>query len=112
MEEIHREILVYLSRIIVGVPQAIITDLFFPRKPLSIEERLNSRIRKQQFLILSQNGRVSSQAGVVQEQGRKIRDLENLLEDKESEIKRQVEFNKSLEFQLQEATSRLKRTRH
>ncbi len=111
MREIHTEVLGYLSRIIIGIPEAIKKDLLFPRKLQSLEEQLFSRIRKLNFLIQSQQDRLSSQAGVIQGQSREIRDRDLLLIEKDKEIKKLTETNRSLEFQLQEASSRHKRKR-
>ena len=109
MREIHKEVLDHLSRIIIAVPVAIKNNLLFPRKPLTIEEQLSSKIREQEILIQSKDRMISSKVGVIQEKSRRICNLETLLQKKDKEIQKQEETNKSLEFQLQEEASRHKR---
>ena len=111
MRENHIGVLGYLSRIIIGIPEAINKDLLFPRKPRALEEQLFSKIREQGFLIQNQQDSISYQAGVIQDKSREIRDRDFLLVQKDEEIKKLIETNRSLEFQLQEISSRNKRKR-
>ena len=98
-----------------GIGNAIISslknDLIFPVNPPPLEEQLFSRVRGQSSLIRSQQDKLSYQAGVIEEQSRRIRDRDHILFQKDQEIKRLTETNRSLEFQLREAASRNKRMR-
>ena len=97
--------------ILADIPAAIKNDLFFPQQPRTPEEQFISKMRGQRSMIISQQDRLSYQTGVIQEQSRGIRGLENLVIQKENEIKDLNDTIQSLEFQLQVETSRSKRWR-
>jgi hypothetical protein len=60
-------------------------------------------------MIISQQDRLIYQVGRIQEQNRRIRELEDLVSQKDNEIKNLKRDKQSLEFPLKERASRKKR---
>ena len=110
MSNILSSVLENLFGIVVSILTSIEKDLLFPLQPRSLEEQFFSKMRGQSSLISGQQNRLIYQTGVIADQNRGIRDRDDLLTQKDKEIRNLVETNRSLEFQLQEA-SRYKRWR-
>lgn len=111
MRDIIPSVLDNLSGIGISVIKSIKEDLLSPPQTHSLEEQLYFKNRRQNSLIQSQQDRINYQAGVVEDQSRGIRDRDDLLVQKDKEIRNLKETIRSLEFQLQEATSRSKHWR-
>jgi len=111
MREVVTSIWDSLSWIIHDIPAAINNYLLFPQSPLTPEEQIITKVRGQRSMIASQQDKLIYQTGVISEQSRGIRDLENLLIQKDKEIKNLKGTIWSLEFQLQTEASRSKRWR-
>jgi len=90
-----------LSGILIAVPAALKNDLLFPHQPHSPEELIISKVRGQRSMIENQQDRLVYQTGVIREQSRGIRDLEDLLTQREKEIKSLKSSLQALEFELE-----------
>lgn len=86
--------------ILADIPAAIKNDLFFPQQPRTPEEQFISKMRGQRSTIISQQDKLIYQTGMINEQCRRIRDLEDLNIQKDKEIKDLNRTIQSLEFQL------------
>jgi hypothetical protein len=111
MEEIPGMVLNSLFGIITNIMASFKNDLFFLSQPRSLEEQIFSKVRGQGAMIQSQQEKLSYQAGVIQDHNRALRDRDDLLIQKDHENQHLVEIIRSLEFQLQEQTSRSKHWR-
>ena len=111
MRENTPSILGELSGIGIAIISSLKNDLIFPVNPPPLEEQLFSRVRGQSSLIRSQQDKLSYQAGVIEEQNRRIRDRDHIIFQRDKDVKQLAETNRSLEFQLREAASRNKRMR-
>lgn len=89
-----------LGGIVVSVPKAFKYDFFFPRKPIPIEEQLRSQIKRLHLHSYRQLEKLIFLYGIIRAKNRMIRDLEDLLKDKDDEIKGLKKRIKSLELQL------------
>jgi hypothetical protein len=98
-----------LSLILTSIPSAIKNNLLFPPKHQSFQERIISKVKRQSSMIISQQDRLIYQVGRIQEQNRRIRELEDLVSQKDNEIKNLKRDKQSLEFPLKERASRKKR---
>lgn len=96
-----------------GIASNIITalkqNLFFPRQPQTLEEKLSSQVKKQLALLNSQQNRLVYQAGVIRRQSLELQEREKLLTQKDKELQTLRANNRSLEFQLRESSRQERR---
>ena len=86
-------------------------DLFFPIHPLSDSDKFRKKIMGQHKIIRSMQDDLSHKTSVIVHMERKIAQLDQLLADKDKELKRLKALLKSMEFRLHEETSRNMRKR-
>ena len=98
MDQIISITLSELSSIIGLTFKSIFNDLIFPTGPQTVEELVSSKIRGQNSMIRSQQDQMVYQTGVVQDLNRQIRDLKDLVDQKDKENERLNKLVKSLEF--------------
>jgi hypothetical protein len=95
-----------------GIAGNVVTalfDLFLPRQPQTLEEQIVSKIQGQKSLLNSQEDQMVYQAGLIQNQGYELRDRENLLAQRDKEIRYLNDTIRSLEFQLRESSRQERR---
>ncbi|HEY9078072.1 MAG TPA: hypothetical protein VIO61_16165 [Anaerolineaceae bacterium] len=105
MNTIVGDVLGNLSGIGHCVYNELINDFLLHHPPPSPEQGC-SLVRADKALIRSQQNDLIYQAGEIKEQNRTIRELEDLLTQKDKEIRYLTDTIRSLEFQLQEANHR------
>lgn len=108
MWDIISATLEFFSGIAVNVVTAII-GLFFPRQSQSLEEQIVSKIQGQASLLNNQENQLVYQADVIRDQGYELHDRENLLAQKDKEIRYLQDTIRSLEFRLQESSRQERR---
>ena len=106
MEEIFFNSLRSLLDILRKVSKSFKDDLFFPTAPKSFEEQLLNRIKGQRSFILHQQDKIFYQTGLLRSKDRQIRDLKNLLTQKDKEITVLKDRILSLQLRLPLKTNR------
>jgi hypothetical protein len=109
MRETYSAILEAFSGIVISIITALKHDLFYPRQPQTIEEKLSSQVKRRDALLASQQNRMVYQAGVIREQGLKLQEWEKLLTQKDKELQTMRANHQALELQLQESSRQERR---